>query len=50
MTGGEILIVILTAPFAIALGAWLGRKYQRAHWRLDLPYDERVVFLRQGRA
>jgi hypothetical protein len=41
----DLVLFALSAPFAIAVGAWLGRKFQRHHWRLDLPYEDRVRLL-----
>ena len=42
MTADEFLLVLVTVPLAFAIGAWLGRKYQRFAWHLDEPYDERA--------
>jgi hypothetical protein len=49
MTTLEIAAVIVAFPFAVAAGAWLGRRFQRMHWRLDLPYEERVRLLNKSR-
>lgn len=45
MTPLELVTFIISAPFAVAIGAYLGRKAQKRFWRHDLPYEERVRLL-----
>lgn len=46
MTTAEFLIFITFGPVVWVLAGMLGRKWQRAHWNLHLPYEERVRLLR----
>lgn len=46
----NVVLTLVGMPVAIALGCWLGRRYQRMHWELHLPYEERVRRLRASRA
>ncbi len=48
MTTPDLLTLIVGIPFAIVLGAWLGRKAQRRMWLLRLPYEERLKAIRRG--
>jgi hypothetical protein len=38
----EFVVLVIAFPFAVALGAWLGRNAMRYLWELDKPYDERL--------
>lgn len=42
MTQLEMLILIICLPFAIGLGALVGRWAMRRMWLLDRPYEERL--------
>jgi hypothetical protein len=42
-----MITFILFAPFAFAVGAWLGRKAQKKMWNYDLPYEQRVKLLKK---
>ncbi len=49
MTNQELMIILIFAPFAAIIGGFLGRKFQRFWWNLDLPYEERVMIIRRCR-
>jgi hypothetical protein len=49
MTNLELLMTLVAFPFAVLLGAWLGRKVMRRMWELHLPYEDRLANVRRDR-